>query len=159
MGTFSNGKIYKIYSKIGNVTYYGSTIQTLKKRIYKHIENYKNDGCYTSKLVLCYPDYKFDLVEYYPCNSKKELLKREGYYQKNFECVNKQIAGRTKKEWYQDNINYNKNYYQNNIDIIKQRRNEKFNCSCGGKYTRTGKSQHKKTKKHIKYIESLNITI
>ena len=41
--------------------------------------------------------------EDYPCNSKKELDAREGEYQKNNDCVNKRVAGRTKKQHYEDN--------------------------------------------------------
>jgi hypothetical protein len=46
---------------------------------------------------------KIELIENYPCNSKEELLKREGWYIKVTECVNKMVAGRTKQEWKQDN--------------------------------------------------------
>jgi hypothetical protein len=38
---------------------------------------------------------KIELVENYPCNSKNELMKREGYYIQNNECINKCVAGRT----------------------------------------------------------------
>ena len=58
---------------------------------------------------------------------------------------------------------YNKQYRLNNKDKIKQQKKqykqdnidklkEKFNCQCGGKYTRVGKSSHIKTKKHIKFL-------
>jgi len=30
-----------------------------------------------------------DLVEDFPCNSRKELEARESYYINNFECINK----------------------------------------------------------------------
>ena len=33
--------------------------------------------------------YNIILLENFPCNNKNELLKREGYYIKNLDCVNK----------------------------------------------------------------------
>jgi hypothetical protein len=41
------------------------------------------------------------LVEKFPCDCKYELLKRERYFIENFECVNKIIPTRTKKEYYE----------------------------------------------------------
>ena len=35
----------------------------------------------------------------------------------------------------------------------KEEINKKLNCPCGGKYTKTNKSKHVKTKKHLKYLE------
>ena len=42
---------------------------------------------------------KIELVENFPCNSKEELTKREGFYIQSNDCVNKHIAGRTKEEY------------------------------------------------------------
>ena len=185
MDTYSNGKIYKVYSKIGDVTYYGSTIQPLKKRIERHKTNYKNDGCYTSKLVLKYPDYKFEIVEYYSCKNKKQLERREGYYHRNFECVNKNVAGRTRKEYRDDHkeeikkyyqnhkkeikkyyqnhkkekIEYSKQYHEKHKEKISEKRKIKITCCCGSIVRKSDKIKHEKSKKHIKYIDTLNITI
>ena len=46
---------------------------------------------------------KIYLVELYPCETKEELFAREGYYIKNNKCVNKNVAGRTRKEHQEDN--------------------------------------------------------
>jgi len=58
-------------------------------------------------------------------------------------------------EYYQQNkegyLTSNKKYYQKNKDEIIVKRREKFTCSCGGKYTRSGKSNHEKTQRHINY--------
>ncbi len=86
-------------------------------------------------------------------------------------CVNKNIPGRTDKQYRLDNaaaINErNKQYYQDNEMAIKERHKqyrldnaatilEKYNCECGGKYTHGSVARHKKTKKHLKYLESIN---
>ena len=42
-------------------------------------------------------------IENYPCNSRQEVTRREGWRQRNNECVNHNIAGRTQKEYREDN--------------------------------------------------------
>ena len=51
----------------------------------------------------------------YPCDSKDELRKREGYWIRQEDCVNKRIAGRTLQEHLQD---YRPKYYKENKDMI-----------------------------------------
>ena len=52
-------------------------------------------------------NYPIFLFENYPCNSRDELTTREGQiirkYEHECECVNMCIAGRSKKEYYEDN--------------------------------------------------------
>tara|TARA_R110002012_G_scaffold289624_1_gene482764 strand:+ start:54 stop:506 length:453 start_codon:yes stop_codon:yes gene_type:complete len=98
MVNYGKGKIYKIVDNTNNNVYFGSTTQTLKKRLKQH----KSLDC-CSREIIKNGDYDIFLVEDYPCNSKKELLSREGYYMKNNECINKLIAGRTVHEYYYDN--------------------------------------------------------
>ncbi len=46
-------------------------------------------------------------------------------------------------------------YYENNKEAIKEKKNEKFNCQCGGKYTYASKSRHMKTSiQHLNYMEN-----
>jgi hypothetical protein len=47
-------------------------------------------------------------------------------------------------------IKIKKNEYN---DANKNKRYEKFTCSCGGKYTHCSRSRHFKTKIHLKYLE------
>ena len=87
---------------------------------------------------------KIELVENYPCATKQDLNIREGNIIKQLRneklnIVNKFVAGQTRAQYRQENIN-----------II----NEKQKCSCGGKFTYNGKSQHEKTKKHQNYINN-----
>jgi len=120
MPNYQNAKIYKVWSPVQNLVYYGSTTQGLKERLSKHLYNYKQKTNIASQLVLEYPDYKIELVEYYPCNNRKELCKKEGEYIKANECVNKQVAGRTMKEYYKDKIENYKEYNKKNKERIKQ---------------------------------------
>jgi len=90
--------------------YYGSTTETLKERKRCHIKDYKRflngkRNYVTSFEIIKLGDWDILLVEDFPCNSKKELEAREGYYIKRdfCFCVNKCIAGRTVKVCYKDN--------------------------------------------------------
>ena len=85
MVNYQNGKIYKISSVVGNVCYYGSTCEKLNIRYYKHKYNYKkfqegNKLYVSSYEVLKYEDNIIELVENFPCNTKKELHIKEGEY-------------------------------------------------------------------------------
>lgn len=89
MPDYKNSKIYKITA--GNLTYYGSTTQSLSKRLAKHRDNklrypQKNTSCY---ILLDMPDCKIILVEDYPCERREQLLAREAYYIEHNNCVNK----------------------------------------------------------------------
>jgi hypothetical protein len=126
MPDYQKGKIYKLWSPSKNIVYYGSTIETLSSRLSKHkyaYNAYKNDnnkGYCISYLVLEYEDYKMELVEEYPCNNKSQLCKKEGEYQKNNECVNQKIAGRTKREWEKDNPDKVADWWKNNPNKSKE---------------------------------------
>jgi hypothetical protein len=68
---------------------------------------------------------KIELVEEVECKTKEELHQREGFYIRSFDCVNKFIAGRTKKEYYQENKEKikerEKEYREENKEKIKER--------------------------------------
>ena len=93
---YKNGKIYKL-EKDGLI-YIGSTIRNLKNRLSEH----KCDGSSSKKLFETEGEVIITLIENYPCNNKTELLRREGWYQRNIICINEEIAGRTRKEWEND---------------------------------------------------------
>ena len=129
MPDYQKGKIYKLYSPSKNLVYYGSTTETISRRLSKHLTDYNR---YNNKITTRYvnsfkilecPDYKIELVEDYPCNNRQQLCKKEGEYIKANECVNKCVAGRTGYEWYQDNYDYKKEYYKQYRDENRDKRN------------------------------------
>ena len=63
--------------------------------------------------------------------------KEEGKYIRKIERVNRCIAGRTSKQYREEN---------------KETINKKYNCSCGGKYTHSNKARHLKNLKHLEGI-------
>ena len=181
MNKYSKGKIYMVITENSNDIYVGSTTLTLKKRLQLHESYYRLGQYCSSQEILKQGDYKIILIKKFPCNSLNELEREEGNFQRDLVCVNKRVAGRTGKEWYEDNKdkkkeyyiknreavlthrkeyriknreafrNYDKEHYIKNREAILIKNKEKFNCECGGKYTKGGKVRHFKTKKHQKY--------
>jgi len=121
---YQRGKIYKLVSSQTDKIYIGSTIQTLKERKSKHKYSTKNKKN-SSKFICCYDDFEIELIKEYPCNSKKELEREEGcIIKQNLDiCVNKNIAGRTKKEhWCDVGKETNKKYRIENKEKYKKKR-------------------------------------
>lgn len=99
------GTVYKI-SGYG-LTYYGSTNSSLGTRKSHHKNCYNRfvrglDNRNTAHDILEKGD-EWDIEAVEEDIEDENLLSREGFYIKNYECVNKRIAGRTKKEYYEDN--------------------------------------------------------
>jgi hypothetical protein len=134
MPDYQKAKIYKLWSPSKNLVYYGSTTQSISQRLAKHLNSYKNynedntKSYYSSYLVLECEDYKIELVEEYACNNKQQLEKKEGEYTKTNECVNKCVAGRTRKEYRLDNVNKikekKKQYANDNADKLKEQQKQ-----------------------------------
>jgi hypothetical protein len=112
MPDYQKGKIYKLWSPSKNLVYYGSTTQSISQRLTDHIKrkNNNNERQYTSNIILDCEDYKIELIEEYSCNNRQQLERKEGEYIKANECVNKYVAGRTDREWREDNREYLLNY-------------------------------------------------
>jgi hypothetical protein len=129
MPDYLNGKLYTIRSHQTDKVYVGSTTQTLSVRMAGHRKDFKryNKGLYSyvsSFELLKYDDAYIELIELYPCNSKVELDRGEGVYIRQMDCVNKNIAGRTRTEWIEENKEgikeYQKEYRQNNKEKIAE---------------------------------------
>lgn len=118
MPNYQNGKIYCIRSFKTDDIYIGSTTQLLCKRMDCHRSSYKSwiNGYkkYCSSFELMkHGDAYIELHEKYPCDSKDELRREEGKYQREMNCVNKRKECRTPKEWREDNKEYLKEYERN----------------------------------------------
>lgn len=128
---YANGKIYTIRSNQRPEYYIGSTCNPLYKRFAQHKAEYKRFllGKITkisSFEVIKYEDCYIELLENYACNSKEELNQREGERIREHKenCVNNNIAGRKRQQYYKDNkdkIKDKTNQYRDyNKDKIKQ---------------------------------------
>jgi len=126
MNKFEEAKIYTIRNIESPFDIYvGSTIQKyLCQRFAKHLQD-----CRKGKNCLLYQrmrdtrltNWYIELYETYPCNNRGELLKREGEIIREIGSLNKNIAGRSVKQWYNDNkqmvIDRMKIYYKVNRDV------------------------------------------
>lgn len=113
---YQSGKIYKIVDIGYKRVYIGSTIQDLSKRMASHrcdYNRFKNGKAGFVSVYAMFDEFttsncKIELIEDYPCTSLNELQRREGYHIMQHECINKLVAGRTYKEWLQENLELSK---------------------------------------------------
>jgi len=117
MPDYQKGRIYKITG--GGLTYVGSTIETLCRRMSGHRSDMKRGSSCSSAKVLCYEDAVITLIELYPCNSVEELKARERYWYDSEDCVNKL------KPWVstEETIERYKAYNETNKEKMKVYRN------------------------------------
>ena len=174
---YAHGKIYKVVDNAYALCYYGSTVEVLSRRMAGHRMHYKLFGEGKRNRISVFDIFdahgvdqcKIELVEEFPCESKEQLHKREGFYIQNNECVNKHVAGRSVAEWYADTREQryqvaecwrsaneekvkkmNKNYRNKHQEQIKEKRSVKCLCSvCGSEHTHHMTAQHRRTKKHL----------
>jgi hypothetical protein len=156
MSDYQKGKIYQINTSLGPEVYYGSTTTPLNERMTRH----KTHLLCTAQLIFKkygFENCKIELVEDYPCNSKKELETRERFYIENNVCINKCIPTRTDAEYRKDNTErirtQSKQYYINNIEKIRERQTTQITCICGVIICKTSKAKHERTKKHIESMK------
>lgn len=121
---YKKGQIYCVRCRYDdNLIYVGSTINILSKRFYNHKTSKE---CSLYKYVNGdWDNWYIELYEEYPCNNKELLEKREGEISRLIGSINKNIAGRTKKEWYDDNkvniLENKKTYYnENKVNILEK---------------------------------------
>ncbi len=98
-------KIYKLVDKTNDDVYYGITTKSLKERLREHKKINKKQ--LSSSSIIKNGDYYIELLE------ETDDKSRERYYIENNPCINKEIPGRTKKEYIKDNKEWWKNYDKN----------------------------------------------
>jgi len=176
MPDYKKSVIYKIYDNTNGDTYYGSTCNELRFRIWKHKSSAKcnSDGA-VSKSIFLNDDYDYSVVEEFPCENRQELHTRERWWIENNVCINKSIPTRTQKEYYivnreriittakehydknKDTIKLNnKKYRANNMEEISKKRAIKIECECGCKITSRNISAHRTSARHINLMSCLS---
>jgi hypothetical protein len=134
--SYENGKVYFVQPIVNHEEdeiYVGSTKKLyLSQRMDKHRSDYKRWKDGKANKLTCFDLFdkygvencKITLLEKYSCNSKDELTAKEAEYIKKLDCVNKQIPGRTKKEYRIDNKEeisiYNKKYKEEHKEEISE---------------------------------------
>ena len=130
MVNYADAKIYRIVDNSTGLQYIGSTTQSLAKRMHEHRADYriwvKHEKNYlTSFKILETGREKIELIEKCDVSSRDELRAREGHWIRELDCVNKNVAGRTWKEYNQlpEVKKRNKEYHQ--LPEVRERNNRK----------------------------------
>jgi hypothetical protein len=181
---YKSGKIYKITDIGYTKCYTGSTIDSLSSRMSKHRCNYKqylnsNGGsCSAFNLFdeFGVQNCKIELIELASCNSRMELTRLEGKSIREYDCINKLIAGRTRSEYNHDMADVMKQkrlsyYYENQEQECARSRLYKENnkervalyrkhhdatrciCECGTDVRRADINRHRKSHLHMRLME------
>ena len=123
------------------------------------------------KIALCISGQPRLVSTGFLTQNKYILERREGEVQREIATINNRIAGRTKKEWREDNrdklseyhkqyhqdnrdkhIELFKQYRQNNRDKILENRKQKITCErCGSLTNKHHISRHQQSKKCLNY--------
>jgi len=176
----NKGIIYIIKCKDKNIKdcYIGSTTN-LKQRIKSH-KKCENDNRKVYQFIRNngnFDNFYFEILEDdIEFNNKKELYKIEKYYIDEFKSnLNMYSAYKSKedhKEYKKQYYKVNKNYYNNNKEkikeqakryrdlhksIISEKRKIKVNCECGSKVQKYDLNKHKKTLKHLDFVNNKTI--
>lgn len=104
MADYSKGKIYRICAPGCEQVYIGSTTREIRRRFQIHksaFRHYTDERKYYSSFeILKHDGAKIELIEDFPCSSRRELERREGEIIKATQnVINRNLAGRTKEQY------------------------------------------------------------
>jgi hypothetical protein len=133
-----HGRIYKIFCNETGECYYGSTEQTLSRRLSVHKKDYKSwkkaeRGYVSSYKIIERGNFTISLMEEGDFENKDFMKARERHYIENNECVNKNVPNRTKKEYYEANkeniAEQQKQYNEANKEHITEKKKEYYEAN------------------------------
>ena len=177
---YSKAFIYKICCKDKNIEecYIGSSTNFVKrKNSHKTICNNINSKEYNQKKYIFirenggWDNWEMLLIHNFPCENKRQLEREEEYvrrdYQYNINSIKAYITKEEKienqkqyyKQYRDDNkdklTEYKKQYDDDNKERITEHRKQKIKCDCGSVISLGNISTHKKTNKHIKFLDNI----
>ena len=167
---YSKSKIYKITNDYNDDVYVGSTCNTLKRRFNVHKGDHKKEECQKRPLYKLMKDIGFErfriqLIIDYPCEDEYMLKQKEGEYIRLIGTLNKNIAGRTKKEYAheeREKIKKSETKYRNehkeNVKLWKQNYYQKYKENISEKkklYRQENKEQIAEKKKEY-YLKNID---
>jgi len=168
MPNYLNGQIYTIKCKTDDtLIYVGSTTQTLSKRWGGHKSRSKEDGMMNrliyNKINNDWDNWFIEPHTIYPCNSKEELMKKEGEIIRQIGSLNKVVIGRTRKEWnefYKEDIKIKRKKYREDPirreKILQDKRDDYQKRKNTEKYMIQSK-QYRDKRKEKKLIKQLEV--
>ncbi len=160
--------IYKIYNE--NNCYVGSTIQSLNRRLNHH-------KCYDyckSRTIIKEGNYKIELIcevaiedrlkeeqlyidMYSTLNQNKAYVEDRVKYKKDYNALHKEENSQYQYEYREikkDEISkQRKEFYEKNKEALHEKANSKIKCECGCLSSYANLPRHRKSKKHLKYLE------
>lgn len=182
---YSKTIIYKICCNDVNIKeiYVGHTTDLVRRRKeHKYncnLESKKEYDTYKYQFIRengGWENWSLVPVEEFACENVIQATIRERYWIEELKAeLNKSIPSRTFKEYLESNkqkINeIKKEYYENNKkiicektkkyrdenkEVISEKAKKKFTCECGSICRISDKAEHFKTKKHQKYLTTIN---
>lgn len=183
---YSKTVIYKLCCKNPEITdvYVGHTTNYTKRKCrHKCNCNNPNSRTYNYKVYQFIRDngnwdnFSMIVIEEYNCSSRLEAEARERHWIETLNAsLNCVIPTRTKKEYMEVNSEkikeqnkqyreqysekvkeQKKQYREQNLEKIRESQNKKIECECGCMTTANHMARHKRSEKHIKLMEELNV--
>ena len=177
---YSKAVIYGIYCKDITVLeiYIGSTHDKIERERdhKKDCNNENRETHYNLKVYIFIRDnggwdnWKFEVIEEFPCENDIELRIQEQYY---YDLLNPLLNSQRPYVSEEERKEYNKNYdakykkdnkeyykeiyakyYIDNREEILKKQNHKFTCECGKEYTFGHKKRHCDSNIHKEFIEN-----
>jgi len=153
---YSKTMIYKLCCKNPEINdvYIGHTTNYTKRKCqHKSHCNNTNSPKYNYRVYQFIRDngnwdnWSMIVLEEYNCHNQREAESRERYWIENLNAsLNCIIPTRTEKE-----------YREQNSEKIKEYKSKQIECECGCFSTNRHIATHRKSKKHIKLMEKLNV--
>ena len=158
---YEKGTIYKIMSTQSDCVYIGSTTNLVNRLSHhKYMTKLKHAGKIVKNVrsleITCLDEWKLEVIELYPCMSKKQLENRERFWiEQHPTCINHVIPTRSRTEYFQVNEEQKEKarcrenlYYLNNKEQCKAHFSEKIVCHlCQCHISRIHILRHQKTDK------------
>jgi len=129
---YKKAKIYKLTCSETNRIYIGSTTKNPHYRLLNHLSQFNPTMAKTFKKP------ELEVLFEYPCECKRDLLLKEReiikeHRENGFEVVNKNVPGRTLKEWIQDNrervLQQKRKAYHKNPEFYRKLSNKHYHES------------------------------
>lgn len=132
-----------------------TTDMTRRKCNHKSCCHNENDQAYNFKLYQNirknggWSNWEMRPLEIFSCENVIQARIREQYWIDELQAKLNMLNTIFKKEDYQ------KKYNEDHKEFVKEQKNEKFTCECGGRYTKANRAMHFKSQKHINSVPNV----
>lgn len=99
-----------------------------------------------------------DYKQYYIDHKEIMITRAKNRYIEHKDDINRSCKNRY-QEKKQDCIDYQRRRYEEKKKEILRKKKIKITCDCGSSFCKNQKQRHIRTKKHIRYLQSLALTM